>query len=78
MKTAISVPDGTFRRVDARAAELGMSRSEFFSRAAELYLSELESQSLATAMNSALARSAEQQSIGGLHRLAALTEADEW
>lgn len=38
MKTAITVPDETFRRVDERAAALGMSRSEFYSRAAEGYI----------------------------------------
>jgi predicted DNA-binding protein len=42
VKTAISVPDETFTRVDATAARLGVSRSEFFSRAAERWLTELE------------------------------------
>src|SRR3984885_5036315 len=34
MKTAISVPDEIFNQVGSRAAELGISRSEFFARAA--------------------------------------------
>lgn len=42
MKTAISVPDETFSRVDAAARRLGMSRSEFFSRAAERWLASLD------------------------------------
>jgi antitoxin MazE6 len=42
MKTAISVPDDTFHRATRRARELGMSRSEFFSRAAARYLHELD------------------------------------
>lgn len=46
MKTAISVPDQTFALVTRRASELGMSRSEFFSRAAQRYLEELDSDSL--------------------------------
>lgn len=46
MKTAISVPDQTFALVTRRANELGMSRSEFFSRAAQRYLEELDSDSL--------------------------------
>jgi hypothetical protein len=33
VKTAVAVPDDTFDRVTKRAAELGMSRSEFFTRA---------------------------------------------
>jgi hypothetical protein len=46
VKTAISVPDQTFALVTRRASELGMSRSEFFSRAAQRYLEELEADSL--------------------------------
>lgn len=42
MKTAISVPDGTFSRVDAAAKRLGVSRSEFFATAAERWLRDLE------------------------------------
>ena len=46
MKTAISVPDGTFERASKRAKDLGMSRSEFFSRAAARYLDELDGESV--------------------------------
>jgi hypothetical protein len=42
VKTAISVPEDTFSRATRRARELGMSRSEFFSRAALRYLDELD------------------------------------
>ncbi|MFC6147909.1 MULTISPECIES: ribbon-helix-helix protein, CopG family [Mumia] len=42
MKTAISIPDRLFERVDAEAAERGMSRSAFFAAAAEHYLAEIE------------------------------------
>ena len=38
MKTAISVPDPVFERVDREAKRLGVSRSEFFAKAAERYL----------------------------------------
>jgi len=46
MKTAISLPDETFDRVAQRARDLGMSRSEFFTRAAQRYLDDLDAQSL--------------------------------
>jgi predicted DNA-binding protein len=46
MKTAISLPDETFDRVNKRAAALRLSRSEFFVRAAEQYLAQLESSSV--------------------------------
>jgi predicted DNA-binding protein len=54
VKTAISIPDETFERVTQSAHELGMSRSEFFTRAAVAYLDELESKSLTARINAAL------------------------
>lgn len=55
MKTAISMPDETFRRVDERAAVLGVSRSEFFATAAARYLDELDRASLTGRIDEALA-----------------------
>lgn len=46
MKTAISLPDDTFQRVEIKAKKLGMSRSEFFTKAALRYLDELDVESL--------------------------------
>lgn len=54
MKTAISLPDETFDRASRRAKELGMSRSEFFARAAVHYLDELDAKSLTAQMDAAL------------------------
>ena len=54
VKTAISIPDDTFEQVTQNARELGMSRSEFFTRAAMAYLKELESRSLTARINAAL------------------------
>lgn len=54
MKTAISVPDETFRRASDRAAALGVSRSEFFSVAADRYLQILDSDSLTARIDEAL------------------------
>ena len=54
MKTAISLPDDTYEQASRRAAELGISRSEFFARAARRYLDELASQSLTQQINEAL------------------------
>ena len=55
MKTAISLPDDTFDLVSQRARDLGMSRSEFFTRAAQRYLDELDSESLTGQIDNALA-----------------------
>lgn len=54
MKTAISLPDQTFNRASRRAKELGMSRSEFFARAAVNYLDELDAKSVTAQMDAAL------------------------
>jgi metal-responsive CopG/Arc/MetJ family transcriptional regulator len=54
MKTAISVPDEIFERAAGQAAELGISRSEFFARAARRYLDELANQSLTSQIDEAL------------------------
>lgn len=55
MKTAISVPDETFERANQRASALGMSRSEFFTRAARRYLEQLDADSLTHQIDAAVA-----------------------
>lgn len=82
MKTAISVPDETFDRVTERVEELGMSRSEFFSRAAEHYLDTLDEESLTARINTALeslnvADQSQSDAIRAGHRLLADMD-DEW
>lgn len=54
MKTAISIPDETFARVQATAARLGVSRSEFFSRAAERWIDDLEDAETTAAIDAAI------------------------
>lgn len=54
MKTAISLPDDTFNRVDDAARRLGVSRSEFFARAAERWLDALEDDATTEAINRAI------------------------
>jgi metal-responsive CopG/Arc/MetJ family transcriptional regulator len=54
MKTAISVPDEIFEQASSQAAELGISRSEFFARAARRYLEELAARSLTSQIDEAL------------------------
>jgi metal-responsive CopG/Arc/MetJ family transcriptional regulator len=57
MKTAISLPDDTYRRVDEAAKRMGVSRSEFFARAAERWLDALDDDGTTEAIDRALARS---------------------
>jgi metal-responsive CopG/Arc/MetJ family transcriptional regulator len=54
MKTAISLPDDTYEQATRQAAELGISRSEFFARAARRYLHELAEDSLTQQIDEAL------------------------
>lgn len=54
MKTAISLPYETYARASRRAGDLGLSRSEFFARAAQHYLDDLDAQSLTSQIDDAL------------------------
>ena len=54
VKTAISLPDDTYEQATRQAAELGISRSEFFARAARSYLDQLATHSLTRQINEAL------------------------
>ena len=54
VKTAISLPDDIYEQATRQAAELGISRSEFFARAARNYLDQLAVQSLTRQINEAL------------------------
>jgi metal-responsive CopG/Arc/MetJ family transcriptional regulator len=56
VKTTVSLPDDTFRRVDDAAKRLGVSRSEFFARAAERWLESLDDDGTTAAVNRAIAR----------------------
>ncbi|HET6214119.1 MAG TPA: ribbon-helix-helix protein, CopG family [Micromonosporaceae bacterium] len=81
MKTAISIPDETFARAEQRAADLGMSRSEFFTRAAQRYLDQLEAESLTNQIDAAIDLVGDDDSAAiavaaGRRRLAALE--DSW
>lgn len=55
VKTAISVPESTYERVTRRAAELGMSRSELFARAADEYLDRLDDSAVVHQINQVVA-----------------------
>jgi metal-responsive CopG/Arc/MetJ family transcriptional regulator len=80
MKTAISVPDDTFEQATKRAAEMGISRSEFFSRAARRYLDELASRSLTEQVNEALqaARTDDSAAAAAAAGRKLLAAGDDW
>jgi Arc/MetJ family transcription regulator len=80
MKTAISVPDDTFEQATRRAAELGISRSEFFSRAVRRYLDELASRSLTEQVNQALTVAGDDDSAAAAAHVGRgrLATGDQW
>jgi hypothetical protein len=51
VKTAISVPNETYDRAERAAKKHGMSRSQFYSTAADRYATELESDDLTAAID---------------------------
>ncbi len=81
MKTAISVPNGTYERVVRMARELGVSRSELFSRAAERYLDEVDDARVTELVNEVLARdpAAQEPNLAAAEASRArLLEGDDW
>jgi metal-responsive CopG/Arc/MetJ family transcriptional regulator len=54
MRTAISVPDETFQRVEQAVKRLGVSRSQFYVRAAQRWLDALEHEDTTDAINLAI------------------------
>lgn len=54
VKTAISVPDVVYERVERKAQQLGWSRSQFYASAAEQLLDRLDRESVAAAIDAAL------------------------
>jgi antitoxin MazE6 len=80
VKTAISVPDETYAQVERSAERLGVTRSEFYARAARYYLEHLERQSLTDEINAALELAGDDDSAAtavaaGRRRL---SPPDEW
>lgn len=82
MKTAISLPDQIFERASLRAIELGVSRSEFFAKAAARYLDALDRQTVTDQINDVLNRTASRDESSVLAaragREALSTPDDEW
>ncbi len=54
MKTAISVPDDIFGQVETAAAQLGISRSAFFTTAARRWLRDLDGEAITEQIDVAL------------------------
>ena len=53
MKTAISIPDPVFREAEKAAKRLGISRSEFFTRAAQRLVASLRDDQVTASYNAA-------------------------
>ncbi len=53
MKTAISIPTPIFREAESAARRLGVSRSEFFTRAAERLVASMRDEAITASYNAA-------------------------
>ncbi len=81
VKTAVSMPDDIYTRASDRAAAMGMSRSEFVTRATQRYLAQLDEESLTGQIDAALDLVGDDDSAAaaveaGRRRLAAAE--DDW
>jgi len=56
MKTAISIPDHVFAAAERAARKLGVSRSEFYTQAAQRMVRKMETPRLTAKIDAALAR----------------------
>ena len=71
MKTAISIPDEVFRRAEAAAKRLGMSRSELFTRAAVEFLKTYTPDDVKASYDRAFAEPETDHALAEHHRRAA-------
>jgi len=51
MKTAISIPDGVFKKAERVAKRLGLSRSELYARAVDSFVTHWDAKDVRAALN---------------------------
>jgi metal-responsive CopG/Arc/MetJ family transcriptional regulator len=82
VKTAISVPDEVFSLVEERVAQLGVSRSEFYTKAVQFYLDRLDHESLSREIDAALdleeADDSGPAAVAAAHRRLAEMGEEDW
>lgn len=82
MKTAISLPDHTAERFDRIAKQHGMTRSEFYRRAGELYADELVGTDLTAQIDDAIDAvgqpGEDSTTLRGAANARLLEKSDEW
>jgi predicted DNA-binding protein len=78
VKTAISLPDDTYEQATRQAQALGISRSEFFARAARSYLDQLASRSLTQQIDEALQTGDDDSNAAAAAGRSYLAGQDDW
>lgn len=82
MKTAVSLPDSLFRKVDKAAAELGVARSRLFAMALEEFLRNRQQADVTERLNEVYRDQRAAPAPGalnaGLESLRELTRNDSW
>jgi metal-responsive CopG/Arc/MetJ family transcriptional regulator len=80
MKTAISLPDSLFEAAERLAKRMGVSRSELFQRAVQMFLREHEDEGVTEALDQVYSHGSEEAHLDPLLeqlQLASLSK-DEW
>ena len=80
MKTAISIPDAIFKRAEATAKRLGLSRSELFTRAAVEFMKSHPPEDVTASYDRAFAEPETDRTLAAQQRRAAraLLRKVEW
>jgi metal-responsive CopG/Arc/MetJ family transcriptional regulator len=78
MKTAISIPDSLFQEAEQFAQKNGLSRSELYSRALQVYLAHHRPQAITQALNEIYGDEGSRIEPGFLAAQASVLEKEDW
>jgi len=80
MKTAISIPDPIFKSAEGAAKKLGISRSEFYTRAVSEYISSIDERKIIDSLNAIYSneRASVDKSIYRLQYSTVKEDREEW
>jgi metal-responsive CopG/Arc/MetJ family transcriptional regulator len=78
MKTAISIPDPLFQEAEQFAQENGLSRSELYARALQVYLAHHRPQAITQALNEIYSQEDSRIELGLLAAQASILQKEDW
>ena len=82
MKTAISIPDSLYESIQDFLEKTGMSRSEFFQRAARIYLDRIAAGAITANLNRVYADGEDEEDVAfrraALEHLSEILDREDW